>query len=1046
MKLFRMKSLVAGGAIALAFASAKEGKSRLAGNRSPPRGNADGFQNELKIYLLNTPLRPSIGLDLMEPSSAATAESNKQVLLDVLGDAEMLEALERAKRQTCTQLQSTTCPEHWKTISCDTINMTELRRILIQADSQINSAEGASAACPDALRHGLILFDILVISDPLKVFQRNPSAGTRHALNNLFSTLNMASMGGVKQDQQQSTEAATPTMSSHINAEQFIEIKSLLVGYPRITCDLMLQAAFALHLAEMYAIERMNNLQQVLPPQGLESSLPLELYAGGRINLQRLCAGFRAPHGGAVLLDTPCSYDDTVLASLQASAEKSSAAATEETSLLESVPIEQEQRNAPSRRAGRNAESDFLLLQLRGGNRQAIAHLLGNDNGPWSALCRKVVKKLGSKAASANEESNLCSSTWRKDVWDKRLHCQSKLVTLQCAALESFFGVLDNDGADNIFRNFAALVSERATSVLFSRWLPLTVRRLMKKYLGRKYSRRHFRFLSSKLPYGFYMKLRSCIEVLVHPSVFVHLNQLAFTGSELSGARSRAGGLSERLDSVIAETATEGLPQRLKKKLQAGESASMTDYSGINFAHVHPPKPKTWQEYLKLELESSLTNWLMQPSSRDRIEHECRGGRGSNIVAVFRDSLDLLRSSDAENLTLIGKVVSPSETSVGKPLRLKSLFNKLLRLPTYKTQHHSFVAINVQIPEALKLVRTLVEVFTQNQGVFENQEVFMTAVVDLFAHFEAKNTVTSGGPLGVPRSVLVPPLHRYYASLPKADRLKHLKDSAMQHFFRHIWTLIFSVSANNILNAGSLDGLEKTFSDEAWQVSINDPFQASDIVLELIHRKSFTWLGMFLHAQSVYFGLMIQQWIQKRTEDRVREIISWLSLGLFFASSLVQVTEGVTQVANTGNETGQASMTTGCPPIGLCMDDNGNAFVGNPTGSPALTALQAVMKAGIMASIAVLAGPLIALYNIAVSQFRILSRLEMALGNTCKQLVSKLSKSKAVTNIKELFATKQDKKKLREAAAAKKAASLGDEVEQSLTAFFQEHEQQRCQR
>lgn len=60
------------------------------------------------------------------------------------------------------------------------------------------------------------------------------------------------------------------------------------------------------------------------------------------------------------------------------------------------------------------------------------------------------------------------------------------------------------------------------------------------------------------------MKLRSNVDVLIHPLVFLHLNQMAFTRSEKSGARSRAGGLSERLDNLIAETATSGLPQKLK--------------------------------------------------------------------------------------------------------------------------------------------------------------------------------------------------------------------------------------------------------------------------------------------------------------------------------------------------------------------------------------------------------------------------------------------------------------------------------------------------
>ncbi|CDJ64390.1 hypothetical protein, conserved [Eimeria necatrix] len=567
---------------------------------------------------------------------------------------------------------------------------------------------------------------------------------------------------------------------------------------------------------------------------------------------------------------------------------------------------------------------------------------------------------------------------------------------------------------------------------------------------------------------------------------------MAFTRSEKSGARSRAGGLSERLDSLIAETATSGLPQKLKEKLTAGEKTTVKDFEGINFAHVEQPKPTTWQKYLKLELLDSMHEWLRQPETTERIKNECNGGKGSNIVALFRDSMDLLKSSEAENLTLIGKVVSPRETSVGKPWGFKSVLQKLLRLPPYKTQHHSFVAVDVKIPETLEIVRVLVNVYTQNKGNFANQEVFFRAVTDLFEHYEQKNRLSSGGPLGVPESLLVPPLHRNYAALPKEDRLQALKDSAMANFFRHIWTLIFSVSAHNILNAGNLDSLEKTFSDEAWQLSINDPFQASsfgmvmmggDMGLKLFNEllptdqkrmlkkakygsptvftsqmqltgsllsaSGHSGLGMFLHAQSVYFGVMIKKWIQKRKEDRIREIISWLTLGMFFAASFVQVTDGVMEITNTGNETGQASMTGSCPPMGLCVDSSGNTFIANPTGSPALTALQVVMKTGLMASMAMIAGPLVAVYNIAVSHIQILSRLEMALGNTFRQLVTRLSKSKTIKNIKKLFAKEEKLEKGKKAGAAKVSKSLGDEVEQSITAFFQEsfHErQERCQR
>ena len=219
--------------------------------------------------------------------------------------------------------------------------------------------------------------------------------------------------------------------------------------------------------------------------------------------------------------------------------------------------------------------------------------------------------------------------------------------------------------------------------------------------------------------------------------------------------------------------------------------------------------------------------------------------------------------------------------------------------------------------------------------------------------------------------MLIPALHPNYATLPRSDRLRELKESSMSRFFRHLWTLIFSVSANNILHSGELDGLEKTFSSDAWQRSINDPFQVGNVALivtipmesslnggrvpplkrshlappfdflntvqassfgmvlmggdvglnlfnqmlptkqkrmlkkakygsstvfasqmqltgSLLSASGHIGLGIFLHAQSVYFGVMIRRWIQKRSEDRVREIISWLTLGMYFASSFIQ--------------------------------------------------------------------------------------------------------------------------------------------------------------
>lgn len=125
----------------------------------------------------------------------------------------------------CAKLQDTTCRGHLKSISCETVNITELRHSVIQTEAHINSTDGDTAACDDALRHGLILFDILVIVQPIKEFQRHPSAGPRHALNSLFSALNVATVGDAHESgQTRSTEAARPSSSSTIFAEEFIEM------------------------------------------------------------------------------------------------------------------------------------------------------------------------------------------------------------------------------------------------------------------------------------------------------------------------------------------------------------------------------------------------------------------------------------------------------------------------------------------------------------------------------------------------------------------------------------------------------------------------------------------------------------------------------------------------------------------------------------------------------------------------------------------------------------------------------------------------------
>ncbi|CDJ64388.1 hypothetical protein, conserved [Eimeria necatrix] len=154
----------------------------------------------------------------------------------------------------------------------------------------------------------------------------------------------------------------------------------------------MYHSAFVRIAAEMNAIEHINNLQGLLSSEEMEYSVPLELFAGGPTNYRRLCVSFRTRKDVESLLDTPCSFDDTVLSSLEARSEgvtPQTAAATflESTSashdsLLEPTTAQQEPAQEESQIASQNAELAFLLLSLRGGNYEAGARLLAADSGP----------------------------------------------------------------------------------------------------------------------------------------------------------------------------------------------------------------------------------------------------------------------------------------------------------------------------------------------------------------------------------------------------------------------------------------------------------------------------------------------------------------------------------------------------------------------------------------------------------------------------------------------------------------------------------------
>ncbi|KAL8455922.1 hypothetical protein Emag_000296 [Eimeria magna] len=996
-------------------------------------------------------------------------------------------------QKACAELKAFACGDAFKSLDCKNLELHSLRRMLSSLDMQVASPQGAQPDCNKAMRKGLVLFDIVAIATPFVAFRTNKTKGEQAAVSALFSSLNIrAFMPRSEPKAAEFKGESEAPGSTHDVSASLLETRARRAS--RSLQKWISAACVGWPSAEIYAVEHLNAAQNRLPPEKLKQAIPLELNAGGATNLQRLCSSFSA-HGDPILFENlSCSLKDTLLPGLEAEGEGETSQATE-TSFAETSPAKAEPGSKQSKNMSReNAQLSFSLMELRAGHRKAAAKLLNVDAGSSFDACKKALKGLADNEVDISADGLQCSISWEKETWEKKLHCPKKLLNIQCAASRGIYQIYEGglrgsiedflrflareaacgggeaacseklilrqspfkviaanaalfnkglrfvpagenmlrlfmllsgnawkdgkdilsgnededggrigalyslancstDGIEVMFRNFSSLVTERKTSLLLSRWLPHTIVQLVKKRMAKKYSKRHLQ--------NFYLQLRNCIDVVVHPLAFLQLNQLSFTRSEVEGDRSSAGGLSQKLDGMLAEAATKGLPQRLKQKLQSGANLTTKDYRGINFAHVRVPKVNTWQDYVKAEVLDHLAQWMLYPENEERLQYECSGGTPSNIFAMVKDSMELLGSAEAESLTLIGKVVSPKETSLGKTGFFKGILKKMLRLPPYKAQHQSFVAVKIDVPEALKALRTLTNIYMQHKDDFANQHVFVNAALDLFAHYEKKYSSPSRDLLGVgikhccaslhpsssmcqvkrlvPENTLVPKLHPYYASLPQPERLREMKDSAMSGFFRHIWTLMFSVSANNMLNAAHVDKLEKTFTEDAWRKTL----------------------------------------------------------------------DGVTEMANTGNETGQASMGGSCPPMGLCIGDNGSVFIPDPTGSPPLTALQVVLKTGVMASLAVFAGPVLAVYNIAVSNFEILSRLEMALGNAVQRIIQRLLKSKVVKNIKKMFKQKEDvaeEKKYAKISSSTKQAGLGDEVDATVSAFVQIQQRRLCER
>ncbi|PHJ25224.1 cytoadherence-linked asexual protein [Cystoisospora suis] len=581
-------------------------------------------------------------------------------------------------------------------------------------------------------------------------------------------------------------------------------------------------------------------------------------------------------------------------------------------------------------------------------------------------------------------------------------------------------------------------------------------------------------------------KFFMAFEVIIHPLALKHLNQMAPLYLDARGRQRAEGGLAEEIDKIIKKWTKYGMNETMVKKLEKGENLKPDDFAGTNILTMPVPTRQRFDSSVGDAVKRHMNNFEGTP---ENIE-VARGGCSfplwlSNALTVMHDSRHQLQKHGVENMIFLAKIVDPGDSS----LRPRGIFSKMwsgikkgvksiFRLPPYQARHFVYAGLKVREDMVSQVIQQLATVYNTNQSYFKNEISFRRAVNHLLLQYENVLRNPMREPFGVPMTSLLDDIHPNYALLGGKERLREFQASGLHQVFAQAWALAFSVSMNSYINPDMMMKMETQFSKDSWEKSLNDNlsvnsfrmvFLGSDLPLKLYdqlipadqkqmlkrarygvatlfaYQTMFTgrlymkqrspMLGNYLFNQGPYFGDMIVRWQKKRKMDRLIEIISWLTLGLFFlqavcstVSQTAQVVESVTQ-----NQSSLAGQTAGCPPMGICSDGS----VGDISSSPASTAVGAVAQTAFAVSIGMMFGPALAVWKIAVSHFKILSRFEMAVGNAFRSIGRWFKRrfherwfsKKQNAKIQEEMKRQDEKLKAsQKALMAKKAHDLVDQV------------------
>ncbi|KAL8451669.1 hypothetical protein Emed_001831 [Eimeria media] len=722
----------------------------------------------------------------------------------------------------------------------------------------------------------------------------------------------------------------------HFIPRLFMIRKVFATGHPKLACDLLDDAINNTKANYEHALAYFNEVMNHLPVERKRRTILLQKNTPPAINLKRLCFSL-SPRPEADVLDkpNPCSLSDLDLPRDQRDT-PSFLQANRETIAKPEITAE-----ALSPRDNDKLEFYFELINNMGTGGSSLGSILAKfavqksdfpltrDPRTYDEIVaaaqksEEVVRTLGWLARQEPCAGHHCAD-WKK------LHPYNVMMThprfydllsahspwaRMMLVFYEWYGLYDL-GAKHI----------QTTDAVYK------LNGFQASYMVEG------RLLMSQLSPEAIFALQSAFRPVVHHNTFHLLNQYAAFMSEPNGAQKHKGGVAKELEDLISTWTYAGMPSAVQEKTRQGQSPTTEDFKGFKLT-APPPDTNDLNHSIKSAMISAIERLSYQPELQEEFWVSCQNpSRASNSIQLLRDSHHLLTQA-GDDLLLVGLVINPQQTTAGlhKNLldRLLKAVNravdKLLRFPAYVLQHATYTVVVPDYARVALVVKELSQVYSRNPSVFKDVDIFRKTVSSMLDILQNEFFSPTGLPPSVPVTALLNNVDPYYNMMGATERAAEFRRSIMASFFSHIWKLVMNLSLDAMVSPKKVQKREKQYSQPAWQRAMMDPLQSNsmrmvivggdlgytvfDKVLSrdqkrmlknvrfgtgimfahnmLLAGKVHTELGYvsygnFITAQSPFLGKVVVDWLEKRRNDRVREILGWISLALFFAGTIIE--------------------------------------------------------------------------------------------------------------------------------------------------------------